>query len=302
MKASRIGIVGSGYTGRTIGEHFLRKGHQVRFFDIKKEVLEELRSKGYDVAYEIGDLADLDIFFICVPTPVDREGNQVLDHVKEALKNLTLALNSTQREQIIVVKSTILPGTTQNILLPLIAKYSEKPEKIGLIYSPEFITEMSHTWTQDNSFKVSPENEYRLVLGEGDDKRWGDMLLQSLYPNPTFPVIRTDYKTAEMIKYASNIALACKISYWNEIFLIAQKIGVNSEIVAQTCALDPRIGRYGTVHGKAFGGKCLPKDLKAFIKFAESIHPIKLIKAIDEVNEYMRQHYGVRGEDDRDSN
>ena len=103
-----------------------------------------------------------------------------------------------------------------------------------------------------------------------------------------------DNKTAEMIKYASNLALACRISFWNEIFLICKELGIDSNIVAKAAAYDPRIGKYGTIHGKAFGGKCLPKDLKAFITFAEKYHDIPLLKAVYEVNEYMKRHYGVR--------
>ncbi|MGB7533657.1 MAG: hypothetical protein WA977_11880 [Halobacteriota archaeon] len=97
-----------------------------------------------------------------------------------------------------------------------------------------------------------------------------------------------------MIKYASNCMLATKISYWNEIFLICKELGIDSQEVANIVGLDPRIGKYGTVHGKAFGGKCLPKDLKAFISFAEKYHKTKLLKAVDDINEEMKEKYGVR--------
>ena len=97
-----------------------------------------------------------------------------------------------------------------------------------------------------------------------------------------------------MIKYASNCMLATKISYWNEIFLICKELGIDSRAVANIAGLDPRIGKYGTVHGKAFGGKCLPKDLKAFIAFARKYREPKLLKAVDEINEEMRERYGVR--------
>jgi UDPglucose 6-dehydrogenase len=83
------------------------------------------------------------------------------------------------------------------------------------------------------------------------------------------PIFRTDLKTAEVIKYASNCALETKISYWNGIFLIRGESGVDSRVVADIVGLDPRIGKYGPVHGKAFGGKCVPTALKALISFAE---------------------------------
>ena len=97
-----------------------------------------------------------------------------------------------------------------------------------------------------------------------------------------------------MIKYASNCMLATKISYWNEIFLICKELGIDSQVVANIAGLDPRIGKYGTVHGKAFGGKCLPKDLKAFVAFAERYREVKLLKAVDDINEEMKNKYGVR--------
>jgi UDPglucose 6-dehydrogenase len=97
-----------------------------------------------------------------------------------------------------------------------------------------------------------------------------------------------------MIKYASNCILTTKISYWNEVFLICQKLGINSQTIADIVSIDQRIGNFGTVHGKAFGGKCLPKDLKAFISFAEKYRNARLLKAVEDINEEMREKYGVR--------
>jgi len=109
-------------------------------------------------------------------------------------------------------------------------------------------------------------------------------MLEGLYKPLNKPIFRTDLKTAEMIKYASNCMLATKISFWNEIFLICKELGVDSQA----------IGKYGTVHGRAFGGKCLPKDLKAFVSFAERYQNARLLKAVDEINEDMKKKYGVR--------
>ena len=85
-----------------------------------------------------------------------------------------------------------------------------------------------------------------------------------------------------------------KISYWNEIFLICKELSIDSQAVADIVGVDPRIGKHGTVHGKAFGGKCLPKDLKAFVSFAEKYRKTKLLKAVDDINEEIREKYGVR--------
>jgi UDPglucose 6-dehydrogenase len=93
-----------------------------------------------------------------------------------------------------------------------------------------------------------------------------------------------------MIKYASNLFLASKISFFNEIYTVCEKLEIDSNVVGQAVALDPRIGTYGTVGGKPFGGMCLPKDLAAFLEFADSIGlELKLLKAVEEVNEEMSQ-------------
>jgi UDPglucose 6-dehydrogenase len=93
-----------------------------------------------------------------------------------------------------------------------------------------------------------------------------------------------------MIKYTSNLFLASKISFFNEIYTVCEKLKIDSNIVGQAVALDPRIGAYGSVGGKPFGGMCLPKDLTAFLEFADSMGlDLKLLKAVGEVNEEMNQ-------------
>ena len=158
--------------------------------------------------------------------------------------------------------------------------------------NPEFLTEIADTWTEDEGYKRDFFTEDRIVIGEYD-KKSGDVL-EELYKPLNKPIFRVNLKTAEMIKYASNCMLAAKISYWNEMFLICQKVGIDSQKVADIVGLDPRIGKYGTIHGKAFGGECLPKDLKGFIEFAERHQKVRLLKAIDEINEEMMSRYGVR--------
>jgi len=192
-----------------------------------------------------------------------------------------------------VVKSTVVPGTTEKVVIPILEKYTgKKAGEFGICMNPEFLTEISGTWSTDENTKKDFFTEDRIVIGEYD-KRSGDVL-EELYKPLNKPIFRTDLRTAELIKYASNCMLATKISYWNEIFLICKELDIDSQIVANIVGLDPRIGKYGTVHGKAFGGKCLPKDLKAFISFAEKYRKPKLLKAVDEINEAIKEKYGVR--------
>ncbi len=252
-----------------------------------------MKNNGFNATVEIEELSECRYLFIAVPTPTDYQGNQILDYIINASCVLAKTLEKSKRGHIVILKSTILPGTTEKVVIPIFKKLRNS-NRIGIIYSPEFLTEIHSTWIDDDRYSITPENEHRLVMGEGDNKKWGDEILDELYSDITVPVIRTDYKTAEMIKYASNNALAARISYWNEIFLVCKELGIDSNIVAQAVALDPRIGKYGTVHGKAFGGKCLPKDLTAFIRFAEEYRNVPLHRAVKKVNDEMKEKYGVR--------
>jgi UDPglucose 6-dehydrogenase len=196
---------------------------------------------------------------------------------------------------VVVVKSTVVPMTTEKIIIPLLEEHSGKKvgPDVGVCTNPEFLTEIHHSWTDDPSWARDFFTEERIVIGEFD-KRSGDVI-EALYKPLRVPIIRTDLKTAEMIKYAANCALASRISYWNEIYYICQKLGIDSDFVARVAAMDKRIGKYGTIHGKAFGGKCLPKDIEAFISFAEELgYEPKLLKAVVEINERIKADRGVR--------
>lgn len=287
-----VGIIGSGYVGKAIGIYFAGKGYDVIFYDINTTVVKKLQSMEFSATNHVSEATKAKYIFISVPTPTDENGEQQLRYIVSATRDVAQSIDDKENH-IIIIKSTILPGTTENSLLPEIYNYAD-PESVGVIYSPEFLTEIHGTWTRNDEYKISPENEHRLVIGEGDNKHWGDLLLAELYKDITIPVIRTDYRTAEMIKYASNNSLAARISYWNEVFLICKELRIDSNVVAKAASLDPRIGVYGTVHGKAFGGKCLPKDLKAFVNFAKNYRDIPLHEAVLKVNEHMKRKYGVR--------
>ncbi len=282
---AKIAIIGSGYIGETVGKGLIGLGNEVIFFDVVDKKLPNF-TKNITEAVEKSDIS-----FLCVPTPTEK-GKIDLSFLKDDAEEIGKALKSRQSYYLVVVKSTVIPTTTEDVVIPILNKYKKVGEELGVCMNPEFITQSSHMWTDDAKYVKGFANEDRIVIGEYD-KKSGD-ILANLYKPLNMPIYRTDPKTAEMIKYASNCMLAAKISYWNEIFLICKKLGVNSQTVADIASLDPRIGKYGSVHGKAFGGACLPKDLKAFINFAKKRHNVKLIKAVDEVNEAIKKDYGVR--------
>jgi len=287
----KISIIGSGWVGTALGRGLIELGNEVIFYDVFDKNLPNFTfTKDINHAIESSNIS-----FICVPTPTRENGEIDLSYIKEAAKNIGIALKNKGKYHLVVVKSTVIPGTTENVVIPILEEFSAKSAReceIGLCMNPEFLTEISGSWSEDRSTKKDFFTEDRIVIGEYDKKSGN--ILESLYKPLNKPILRTDLRTAEMIKYASNCVLATKISYWNEVFLICKELSIDSQTVANIVSLDPRIGGYGTVHGKAFGGKCLPKDLKAFIAFAEKYHKTKLLKAVDDINEEMKKKYGVR--------
>jgi UDPglucose 6-dehydrogenase len=292
---ARISILGSGTVGTIVGKGLLKLGNYVIFYDISEEKVRVLRNSGFNATSQIESaISESEVSFVCVPTPVTNKGMD-LGCVKSAVKDLALSLRKKDGYYLVVIKSTVVPGTTEKVIIPLLEKTSGKVvgKDIGVCVNPEFLTEIHYSWTDDKRFSKGFFNEDRIVIGEFD-KRSGD-LLEALYHSLKIPIIRTDLKTAEMIKLACNCALASRISYWNEIFYICQRLGIDSNLVARVAAMDERIGKYGTVHGKAFGGKCLPKDLKVLIKHSESLgYEPKLLKAVEEINERIKADKGVR--------
>jgi UDPglucose 6-dehydrogenase len=289
MKTS---IIGSGFVGTALGKGLIGLGNEVIFYDVVEKNLPNFTFTK-DINHAIENSV---ISFICVPTPTTPEGID-LSYIKEATKNIgkVLANKEGERYHLVVVKSTVVPRTTEDVVIPILEKYSGKKagSEIGACMNPEFLTEISGSWSKvDEGTKKDFFTEDRIVIGEYD-KKSGDTL-EELYKSLNKPIFRTDLKTAELIKYASNCMLAAKISYWNEIFLICKELSIDSQIVANIVGVDPRIGKYGTVHGKAFGGKCLPKDLKAFVSFAEKYQNVRLLKAVDDINEEMKKRYGAR--------
>ncbi|HID20527.1 MAG TPA: UDP-glucose/GDP-mannose dehydrogenase family protein [Methanophagales archaeon] len=284
----KISIIGSGWVGTAVGRGLAELGNEIIFHDIVDKDLPNF-TKDLDYAIENSIVA-----FVCVPTPTNDDGEIDLSYVKEVSKDIGVALANKNSYHLVVVKSTVVPQTTEKVVIPILEKYTMKKAGVefGICMNPEFLTEISGTWSKDMSTKKDFFTEDRIVIGEYDTKS-GDVM-EELYKPLNKPIFRTNLKTAELIKYTSNCMLAMKISYWNEIYLICDRLGIDSKEVADIVARDPRIGKYGSVHGKAFGGKCLPKDLKAFISFAEKYRDTKLLKAVDAINEEMKANYGVR--------
>lgn len=285
----RIAIIGSGIVGQATGMGLAFNGNKVIFYDIDRSKLLALRSNGYDVTDNLVNAVNgSDVLFICVPTPTV-EGRIDLRHINDCSQTIATVLKKSKKYVVVVFRSTIPPQTTRTKLIPCIEDLSNLKAGVdfGVCMNPEFLREQSPL----KDFL----NPSRIVVGALDEKSGNQ--LRKIYSPFNCPLIFTDLDTAEMIKYTSNLFLAAKISFFNEIYLICRKLGLDSNAIANTVALDPRIGSYGVVGGKPFGGMCLPKDLAAFIDFTKSkgLNPT-LLKAVAEVNQEISFYCSINQE------
>jgi UDPglucose 6-dehydrogenase len=312
----KISIIGTGYVGIVTGACFAEKGHRVTCVDIDQSKV-DLINRGTAPIYERGlddllkrhagdrlrattDLVDAvqetELSMIAVGTPFD--GNEIdLTYIKNVAKQLGHALKAKQNYHVVIVKSTVVPGTTDEVVLPILEESSGKKAGVdfGVGMNPEFLTEGEAV----NEF-MYPD---RIVLG-GIDQSTIE-LQEELYRGfPGVEVMRTNNKTAEMIKYAANSLLATCISFSNEIANLCAAIK-NIDVVDVMHGV--HISRYlsaplpegGRVQppvvsflsaGCGFGGSCFPKDVKALAAHGEKHHvPMDLLNAVLSINERQPQ-------------
>ncbi|HEY9206977.1 MAG TPA: UDP-glucose/GDP-mannose dehydrogenase family protein [Candidatus Methanoperedens sp.] len=293
----RISVIGTGYVGTVSAACFSELGHEVICVDIDQSKIDRINA-GIPPIYEEGlsellkrhagkDLSatsdydfavkNTDVSFICVGTPSDSSGNIDLGIVKAASANLGDSLAKKKDYHVVVVKSTVVPETTEKVVLPIIEEHSGKHTgEFGIAMNPEFLREGKAVHDFMHPDKV--------VVG-AIDKRSGD-IVASLYSGLECEVTRTNLRTAEMIKYANNAFLATKISFSNEIGNICKKLGINTYEVMRAIGKDFRIGPHFLNAGAGFGGSCFPKDVKALIGKAKEIgYEPQLLNSVIEIND-----------------
>ncbi|MBI4415858.1 MAG: UDP-glucose/GDP-mannose dehydrogenase family protein, partial [Euryarchaeota archaeon] len=196
------------------------------------------------------------VTFLCVGTPSRPDGSIDLAHVEAAAKEVGRGMRSARGYQVVAVKSTVVPGTTETLLRPVLEKSSGKKARrdFGLCVNPEFLRE--GTALQD-ALKTD-----RLVIGALDKK--SAAALRSVYRGVRCPRFVTNLRTGEMVKYATNAFLATKVSFANELANLCDALGgLNVDDVVKGMALDPRINPRFLKAGLGFGGSCFPKDVRA---------------------------------------
>ncbi|RLI46214.1 UDP-glucose 6-dehydrogenase [Candidatus Bathyarchaeota archaeon] len=303
MTSECISIVGTGYVGLVTAVGFASRGYKVitsthdsekvalinkgvaPFFEAGlEELLRKVVREGYlKCVLDCGEaVLDTDITFIAVGTPSQQDGSIDLQYIRRSAREIGEALRRKEGYHLVVVKSTVVPGTTVNMVRPIIEEYSGKRCGVdfGLCMSPEFLREGSALFDT-----LHPD---RIIIGEWD-KKSGDVfesLCVGFYREDLPPVIRTNPSTAEVVKYANNAFLATKISFINTIANICERIpGVDVTTVAKGIGLDQRINSRFLRAGLGYGGSCFPKDVKALIAFSKVLgYDSVLLNAVEDVN------------------
>ncbi|MEM4592764.1 MAG: UDP-glucose/GDP-mannose dehydrogenase family protein [Sulfolobales archaeon] len=294
--SKKIAIVGAGYVGLAVGMGFVLLGNEVVFVDVNDDIIKKINASQPPI-YEEGledlmrnnrgkyraeksldrAIAGTDVAFITVNTPSREDGSVDLSYLIEASVEIGKALRNVNRFYVVVVKSTVPPGTTENVVKPILEEYSGKKafSDFGLAVNPEFLRE----GTAIKDF-LTPD---RIVIGVNDER--SREILEELYSPIPAPKVIVDLKTAEIIKYVSNAFLATKISFANEIGNLCKKLGIDSWKVFEGVGLDRRIGRHLLKPGLGWGGPCLPKDVRALINiFRQNGEEPLILEAVYRVN------------------
>ena len=311
----KISIIGTGYVGSVTGICFAEMGHQIFFVDIDQTKLNAINS-GKSPVFEPGlddllvknrnkvstttDISEAvhqtDLTMICVGTPQKTDGSSDLRFIIDAAHAIGKALIKDRKYHTVIVKSTVLPGTTNNVVQPILEEESGKEATVnfGIGSNPEFLKEGSAV---QDFFHTD-----RIVIGVNDPKT--KKTLDDLYEPFRAPIFATDIKTAEMIKYVSNAFLATKISFANEIGNLCKMNGIDTYEVFRGVGMDSRINPHFFRSGIGFGGSCFPKDIQALISFAESQGiETRILKAVIKTNDdqpqklitLLKKHINIKG-------
>jgi UDPglucose 6-dehydrogenase len=259
----KIGIVGQGFVGNAVYQKF-KEYYEVLTYD-----LDETKSNS---TFE--EVARCNYVFTCLPTPMNSDGSCNTDIVESVIKQID-EIGVTKG---IVVKSTIVPGTTESW---------NQMFNTNIVFNPEFLTER-------NAVK-DYENQNRIILG---GPRPATTKLKQIFSKvfPKAHIIKTDSTHAEMVKYLTNSFLATKVSFANEMYKICEKLDIDYDKVVEYSTFDERLGKsHWSVPGPdgdfGYGGHCFPKDVKALIHLAEELelYPT-MLRATDKKNDVVRRN------------
>jgi len=279
----KINIYGLGYVGSVSAACLAADGHEVLGLDIDRTKVESI-NRGLSPVVEPGlseliragvashklratteTIEDADISLVCVGTPSNENGSLCLNHISRATEQIGDFMRTRNSYHLVCIRSTVLPGTVETHVVPILEDQSKKKagRDFGVCMNPEFLREGSSI----RDYYCPPFT----IIGELDS-RSGDVI-EELYARISAPVIRTKLPVAEMVKYAGNAFHALKIAFANEIGNVCKRIGVDGSEVMEVFCRDHKLNVSPAYlqPGFAFGGSCLPKDLRALLHKAKEL-------------------------------
>ena len=295
-------VGGAGYVGLTTGACFADLGNSVVCLDLNQERIANLQ-RGIIPIYEPGleelvgrnkeagrlrftdrydeALADAEFAFIAVDTPSDLDGGADLDRLRLAAASIARSM----RNPLVIVNKSTVPVGAGDLVAEIVERNRVADVPFWVVSNPEFLRE--------GSAIRDCLNPDRIILGASDEA--AAARVAQLYHSLKAPIVITDLRTAEMIKYASNSFLATKISFINEIAAICERLGADVKQVARGMGLDPRIGASNLDAGLGWGGSCFPKDVRAleYMAATNGCHP-QLLRAVMDINRDARRQLVTR--------
>ena len=319
----KISIFGMGYVGAVSAGCLANDGHEVIGVDPNQTKVDLInRGQTPIVEKDIGEMVALgvrnkllrattnvqeavfssDVSLICVGTPSQLNGNLDLSFVRRVCEEIGTAIGEKTGFHVVVARSTMLPGSMRSVVIPTLEQYSGKiaGKDFGVCNNPEFLREGTAVYDYYNPPKT--------VIGETDVTA-GDMLVK-LYEKMDAPMLRTDIETAEMVKYTDNNWHAVKVAFANEIGNLSKALGIDGHKVMEIFCKDTKLNLspYYMKPGFAFGGSCLPKDVRALTYKAKSLdlnlpllnslmpsNQLQIQKGLDMVTAYGKRRVGILG-------
>jgi UDPglucose 6-dehydrogenase len=285
-----IGVIGCGFVGSAVAAGFSLHVNSIKLYDTYKTEYDSLDDT----------VNNSNIIFVCVPTPTTPEGKQDLTHLTDALQSIVDTANDSK---VIVIKSTVLPGTSRRYQEYLDSIYNKTLYRHKIVYNPEFLSARTARFDFINPARIilggdSPTHKtFTLISNISRGITSATQQVANLYRHrfgEHVPIFRTSWEIAELVKYTANSFFAMKIAFCNQIYDIAENLNIDYNAVKELWLMDGKVARShcdvpGHDGSRGYGGACFPKDVLAFITWAkEQNYDLEILETVHNSNTKIR--------------